>query len=709
MKKCLLWVFVLCLVMGLTAETSAALIAYEGFDFAGVSEGGSILGHAGQTSFGFSETFRSTYNSPKYVTGSLTIDGKVLKTRGGSIVISTSGGNSRVMRNFSQPLGAVNGTYYMSLLYSSGKEVTFDLSDGDYNSNRKCTLGREGSTGPIRLVVYNAPAPNYKDIASAGQVHFYVLKFELGSSSDTISVYVDPDPSAPEPAAADASFTVSNFLADRIRSSCFNTSDIGLLDEFRLGETYADVVPVPGAAVNVAPKDGSVNVDLTSLLQWQVGDDPNEANGILPWDDVAGYYVYLGTAPNQLVLQTPLAQTATTFDPVLANDTMYYWQIVETFDNGQGGLYGPADPNNVFGPVWSFQTPLSVPVITQNPAALTRADVNATVEYQVVVESASTPHYAWYYSADAIVGGDNAVGTDSPALTLNNVQLANQGYYYCIVSNSSGLTATSTMAQLVINRLLAQYQFENNLNDAVGGNNAAPAGVPMAYTNGIVTEDGQTYAADPNGGMYGLLPAGCYPKTGTGNGLDQFTYSAWVKLADSTCGKHLIGQFNSGYTTAMRLSINISGYDISFYMRNNTNTTSLVADKGGLNIVDNQWHLVAVSYNGSQAVVYFDGLAVMTVNSSISGFADWEFPFPLLAINSRGTLAEAFKGGVDDLRIYNYALTPKDMAQMFYNGTHEKVCLYGNPESDLSGNCIVDLADFAIIAEDWLTNGFYPN
>ncbi len=299
--------------------------------------------------------------------------------------------------------------------------------------------------------------------------------------------------------------TTSGFSVDRIRFGKYNSNTYSYFDEFRIGESYADVVPVPGAAVNVAPKDEAINVPLTSVMEWQVGNDPNEVNGILPWEEVAGYYVYLGTNPNQLVLQTPQAQTTTTFDPVLANDTVYYWQIVETFDNGHGGLYGPTDPNNVFGPVWFFQTPLSVPVITQNPEALIRPAVSTTVQFQVAVESASTPHYAWFYSADTVLGGDSAVGTDSAVLTLNNVQLANQGYYFCVVSNSSGLTATSTMAQLVINRLLAHYPFENSLDDVVGANDAAPAGSPMAYAGGIVTDDGQTYAADPTEACMGCF------------------------------------------------------------------------------------------------------------------------------------------------------------------------------------------------------------
>ncbi len=195
-------------------------------------------------------------------------------------------------------------------------------------------------------------------------------------------------------------------------------------------------------------------------------------------------------------------------------------------------------------------------------------------------------------------------------------------------------------------------------------------------------------------------------KAGIGNGLERFTYSAWVKVGTGE-GGNLMGQFNLGSTTGMRVTIN-KGFDISTYVRSETGT-AVVADKSGLGIANDEWHLVTITYNGSQVVTYFDGLPVQTNNYSATNFAPWQYTFPLLSVNSRGTIGtENFAGGVDDMRIYNYALTAEQVAQMYYDTTGEKVCLYGNPTYDLNGNCIVDLGDLALLAGDWLTHGFYP-
>ncbi|MEM7314270.1 MAG: hypothetical protein AAF497_14065 [Planctomycetota bacterium] len=69
-----------------------------------------------------------------------------------------------------------------------------------------------------------------------------VLKSEFENGADTFSLYVNPTPGGPEPVVADAvSFaSVSNVLGLTLYSTGAFSSD-----EFRIGETFADVVPVP--------------------------------------------------------------------------------------------------------------------------------------------------------------------------------------------------------------------------------------------------------------------------------------------------------------------------------------------------------------------------------------------------------------------------------------------------------------------------------
>ena len=72
-------------------------------------------------------------------------------------------------------------------------------------------------------------------------------------------------------------------------------------------------------------------------------------------------------------------------------------------------------------------------------------------------------------------------------------------------------------------------------------------------------------------------------------------------------------------------------------------------------------------------------------------------------------------GLIDNLRVYNYVLPSEDIAQEYYNLTGKSGCIYldfpgSNFNVDNTGTsyCRVDLADFAVMAQNWLAEGYYP-
>jgi hypothetical protein len=114
-----------------------------------------------------------------------------------------------------------------------------------------------------------------------------------------------------------------------------------------------------------------------------------------------------------------------------------------------------------------------------------------------------------------------------------------------------------------------------------------------------------------------------------------------------------------------------------------------------------------VTNNGSQLVAYFDGLAQGNGTFDLTNFAAWEFPVYMLAINSRGSADQRFQGKADDMRIYNYALSAEEIIQAYYDVTGKKVCVE-KPAMDLNSNCVVDMADLAMLAASWLESGLRP-
>jgi hypothetical protein len=64
-----------------------------------------------------------------------------------------------------------------------------------------------------------------------------------------------------------------------------------------------------------------------------------------------------------------------------------------------------------------------------------------------------------------------------------------------------------------------------------------------------------------------------------------------------------------------------------------------------------------------------------------------------------------YDGSIDDIRLYNYALAPTEVG-MLYSDVQGAFCV-NQPALDYSGNCKVDLADFAIFAQAWMECGLF--
>ncbi len=451
-------------------------------------------------------------------------------------------------------------------------------------------------------------------------------------------------------------------------------------------------VPVDQNLSWSAPADP--NLDLSYVMTYAVYADPNRAkveNGEFETE------YYRGFQDSQA--------TQLSFDPQvdLSYDTTYYWRV-----DTMVRWIGQSDPNILAGPVWKFKTAGLLPDILTDPVN-SKVEAGQTAQFQVTYQSISGITGVTWYKNDQILllDSNHTVAWDQTAstLTIDPMSAGDEGTYYCVVATSAG-TDTSASALLAEKKLLAWYEFEQNTDDSADSNNGTA--VPdMAYSEGQVG----SYAANPSGTNYIELSTNAYPKTGFGNGLDEFTYSCWVKLASGEGGV-VLGTFNDDSSTGLRFSVNGAGNDISAYLRQeggsslNPATTALDTD--------NEWHYIALTYNGLNMTLYVDGVGRRTVTATLTNFADWQYPVTLVAKNSRGDIQERFDGQIDDLRIYNYSLEKEDIAQGYYDVTGKPSCILDYASSfDISGpdsvpDCVVDLYDFVEVAATWLNSGLYP-
>ena len=86
----------------------------------------------------------------------------------------------------------------------------------------------------------------------------------------------------------------------------------------------------------------------------------------------------------------------------------------------------------------------------------------------------------------------------------------------------------------------------------------------------------------------------------------------------------------------------------------------------------------------------------------------------LLTLGSKNGGVETFNGAMDDVRIYNYAMTDMEAADVYHATSGKSVCIldyaswfdFTGPEG--RADCVVDIYDLALFADQWLTSYDYP-
>ncbi|MBN1376497.1 MAG: immunoglobulin domain-containing protein [Dehalococcoidia bacterium] len=414
--------------------------------------------------------------------------------------------------------------------------------------------------------------------------------------------------------------------------------------------------------------------------------------------------------------------------------------------NRQGSTYGVLDGKldgfRISNTAYKFGA--VVPVVVEQPKD-TAGDIGDAVSFTVTATSLTPMHYAWYKSADANVSvDDSSVGTDSNTLDVTITSSSDEAYYYCKMSNDdtepNGVypkTVTNT-AELAIKRLLARYKFEQNANDSIGGKHGTVVDtswnpVTGAYDEGIIDDNCVELLGTDE---VVLLPSDAYPNTGLASGLRQGTITAWFKTPDIVSGYNnlIIANYNASNNSAFGLYVQDDN-DAGFWMRGSDGKEGSSTGRPGISLQDDQWHMMAVTYNGSDSLiaVYVDGESPSIKWGTLSNlqFSAWDLG---ICIGSgrggtgRLTPTSLFNGSIDDLRVYNYVLSGTQIADIYLGGyPSATVCVderYGS-EFDFNDDCRVNLVDFADVADEWITTydwidldafaqewlscGFYPS
>ncbi len=287
------------------------------------------------------------------------------------------------------------------------------------------------------------------------------------------------------------------------------------------------------------------------------------------------------------------------------------------------------------------------PIVVQQPLSLTNS-VGGSGSFSCIVTGSAPINLQWTLYGAPLVDATNET------LTLTNLQPENIGYYALTATNAFGGTVSSNAALHLTgydfgiwSGLVAYYPFNGNANDASGNGNNGVANPGASYsTNGLGTAN-TSYVFDGSQGI--SIPNS--PSLNTGN---QLTLSAWINFGSGgSFNPRIISKKGSQGYQLLTLGT-ASQRQISFYA-DTTSVTTVQAVNAG------EWVCLTATSDGTNVNIYINGI----LDSSAAGPGVFSNAYDLAIGENGDNSLDNFIGLMTNVRIYNRALSPNDVATLY--------------------------------------------
>jgi hypothetical protein len=352
-----------------------------------------------------------------------------------------------------------------------------------------------------------------------------------------------------------------------------------------------------------------------------------------------------GFAPSSTTLIASVNGTSRN-DPV--SPGTYYYRVIAR--DGAGNSSQPSAQASATA---------TAPTDTTHPSVTITAPANgSTVSGTVTLSATASDNVAVVgvrFRVDgADVGSEDttapySAGWNSAAVTAGQHQIT------AVARDAAGNTTTSatvtvTVATQLPSGLVAAYGF----NEGFGSTVADASG-----TGNTGTVGGATWTTGKYGGALSFSGSSNWVTVPDANSLDlnKFTISAWVKPAAA----------QSGWRTAVLKEIPASGLAYALYVNGVSpsapavyldNGTEVGTGTGPSSLPVGAWSYVTGSYDGSTLRLYVDGV----LKASKASTGTTKTSSGPLRIGGNALWGEWFNGALDEIRIYNRALSATEVA-----------------------------------------------
>ena len=406
-------------------------------------------------------------------------------------------------------------------------------------------------------------------------------------------------------------------------------------------------------ASGASPEDGTLLADTWVNLSWRAGDfavshDVYFSDSLDDINDGAADAFRGNQATTFYVAGFP----GFAYPEGLVPGTTYYWRIDEVND---------ADPNSPWqGPVWSFWVP---PKEAYDPAPADGAkilDPDATASWTA---GFGAKLHTVYFGDDFETVSNAAGGVPQATTTFDPGLLAADTTYYWRVdefdafeTHRGDVWSFTTLPEISITdpNLVGWWKFDDGsgtlaLDMSGYGNHGALQGDPQ-------------WVAGRDGGALEFDGTGDYVDCGNTPSISptaELSVMAWIKVNPWTkTWEAILAKGDNSY----RLSRSGSGNATHF----GCGGTSGNYFDGSTVVTDNQWHHVCGVYDGASQTIYIDGVQDTRIPSTGNVTASTNRLF--IGENS-GATGRHITGLIDDVRLYNRALTVDEIKQIMRGDT----------------------------------------
>jgi len=445
----------------------------------------------------------------------------------------------------------------------------------------------------------------------------------------------------------------------------------GLIDDVRIYDnvlTTAEIQELAGElwpyAYSPGPEDGALYANTWVNLQWTPGGYAVSHDVYFgeDFDDVAAGTggTFQGNQGDTFLL----VGLGTAGDPCpggLVPGMTYYWRVDEV---------NPQDPNSPWrGDVWSFSIPSKKAYNPDPPDNQKFVDPDVTLSW--TEGFGGKLHYVYFgeNAADVEAGSGGTSKGPVAATTFVPGTLANDTRYYWRVDAFDGLDTHTgdvwsfrTVPDIAITdpNLVAWWKLDEGVGtlalDWSGHENHATLRgsvqwTPDGYDAGALNFGSGGYVAIQN--LYYL-----------DTGLTGVTVCAWIRTSSS--GDQYIASFDRDQY--WRLEINGSGGGAG-QVGWDVYTDAGQSDYGSVRRVDDgDWHHVCGVFDNGRSTIYIDGYPEPSTTVGTT-FGRGNTRYGFIGANSEATSFDGSRGGgnpvagdIDDLRIYDKALTQAEIA-----------------------------------------------